>query len=184
MHNATAAPAFIETVARESFSTLVYRAAGVCGWDAAPDVVQEAFLDIWRKREEIQEPRSAMAFTTEFVKRRAMFRCKEAGKRPSMSMETAAPIVFATRTTDPASRYDGPDTELAEIERRAERSWKLAEALAMLSERQRRAVLMHFAEGMSWADIAEELGTTERRISSAGHTGMCKLRAYLGSSLN
>lgn len=62
---------------------------------------------------------------------------------------------------------------------RAEELMRLAEAVRLLPETQRRAVELHHLEGRSLAEIAEALGTTKPAVAGLLHRGLKALRARL-----
>lgn len=54
----------------------------------------------------------------------------------------------------------------------------LQECLQVLSGKQRQVVQMHFEEGMSFGEIAEELGCTPRAVRSLYHRAINRLRKH------
>jgi RNA polymerase sigma-70 factor (ECF subfamily) len=62
---------------------------------------------------------------------------------------------------------------------RNERLLRLAEALAYLPEAQREAVVLHYWQGRSLAEVGEELGRTPAAVAGLLHRGLKQLRGRL-----
>jgi RNA polymerase sigma-70 factor (ECF subfamily) len=62
---------------------------------------------------------------------------------------------------------------------RHEQLLRLAEALAQLPEAQREAVVLHYWQGRSLAEIGEELGRTPAAVAGLLHRGLKQLRGRL-----
>jgi len=56
---------------------------------------------------------------------------------------------------------------------------RLAEALAELTEAQREAVVQHYWQGRSLAEIGEQLGRTPAAVAGLLHRGLKQLRGRL-----
>jgi RNA polymerase sigma-70 factor (ECF subfamily) len=126
----------------------------------AEDVVQETFLELWRRGGEY-DPRRASAETWAVVvgRSRALDRLRSRGS--------------AARAAERAAREPDPPVpsvplELAEARRDRERVGK---ALADLPAEQRRVVELAFFEGLTQSEIAaqtgEPLGTVKTRVRLA-----------------
>jgi RNA polymerase sigma-70 factor, ECF subfamily len=74
-----------------------------------------------------------------------------------------------------AARHSSPSQRAV----RDEEILRLVDALADLSGNQRRAVELHHLQGLSLAQIAEELGTTKPAVAGLLHRGLKALRAML-----
>lgn len=124
----------------------------------AEDVAQDAFAHAWSRWSRVRESPSpaGWVYTTAF---RIMRRRLILHRRP--------PITIAARPVDPTTSSED----------RAD----LLEALRTLSKAQQRAVVLRFYVGMSTADVAERLNTSEGAVRSTVHRGMLRLRAALGS---
>ncbi len=79
---------------------------------------------------------------------------------------------------DPADVPDG--AEASSAERHAQRD-QLVRALATLSPRQRRVVVLRHFEGMSEREVATDLGVSVGTVKSTASRSLTRLRAVLGS---
>jgi RNA polymerase sigma-70 factor (ECF subfamily) len=76
---------------------------------------------------------------------------------------------------DVAAEYSSPSQQA----QRAELAARLAEGLAALPEAQRQAVVLHYWQGASLAEIARELGRTPAAAAGLLKRGLKQLRARL-----
>jgi RNA polymerase sigma-70 factor (ECF subfamily) len=76
-----------------------------------------------------------------------------------------------------AARESSPSRQAG----RAEESLRLARALGLLPEKQRRAVELHHIKGWPLEEIAQELGCTRPAVAGLLHRGLKKLREVLGA---
>lgn len=128
---------------------LSYRLLG--DWHQAEDVAQDTFLRL-RQAAHAYEPQSK--FTTwlyRIVHNLSMDQRRKAWRSPS-SLESVEAQAVAPAQRDPVER-----AELAQLVQRA---------LAGLSERQRRAVILHRYEGLSHEEIAEVTGWSRSAVES------------------
>jgi RNA polymerase sigma-70 factor (ECF subfamily) len=134
--------------------------------DAAEDVVQDAFMRIWRRADRYEAARgAARAWVLRVVRNVAIDRLRTMGAR--MRAETRSQTESAIVTV-----AEAPD----ETASRSERAHMLRQALADLPPEQRRAIEIAYFEGLSHSEIAEResmpLGTVKTRIRD----GVIKLR--------
>lgn len=137
--------------------------------DAAEDVVQDAFLRIWRRADRYEAGRgAARAWVLRVVRNVAIDRLRtmDARMRAETRSQTETALVAVPEAPD-------------ETASRSERSRTLREALADLPAEQRRAIEIAYFEGLSHSEIAERermpLGTVKTRIRD----GVIKLRDKL-----
>lgn len=184
MLNATATPSFVETVARNHRKTLVRYAAVVWNRADAEDAVQDALVSAWEGLQEgdprtPQKPENPVSLMMMITRYRAMSAGQRVQRRREAPMEDTTGPAFASPSGDPAELLDNAveyaadlaDAPLAE----------LAAALATLTDRQRQAVMLRYAHGMKWADVADEMGLSEDSAIERAHLGLAKLRAYFGT---
>jgi RNA polymerase sigma-70 factor (ECF subfamily) len=90
----------------------------------------------------------------------------------------AGPASSAGPGADPAADQSSP----SQAAQRAELAERLAEALAGLPDGPRRALLLHYWQGASLADIARELRRTPAAVAGLLKRGLKQLRARLHES--
>lgn len=166
--------AFDELVERNiaSVHSLAFRFLG----DASmvEDIAQEAFLRVFRNAKNYQ-PRAK--FTT-WLYRIVANLCFNV----SRSRKRGRPISLDAVKEDQASR-DVPDTHLTDPKNQlshAELGEHIAKAVAELPDQQRMAFILHQYQQNSYADIAEEMGTTPTAVKSLLSRGRANLREKLG----
>lgn len=133
----------------------------------AEDVVQEVFLEIWRRAPELEKERGAPgAWITALARSRAVERLR-AKRRPDR--ETPAP--------GNALRAE-PDAPVPSAERRQERD-RVRTALKTLPEEQQRAIELAYFHGLTQTEIAERVGEPLGTIGTRIRLAMEKLAAML-----
>jgi RNA polymerase sigma-70 factor (ECF subfamily) len=130
----------------------------------AEDIVQEAFLRVWRSA---PRWRPQAAFRT-WLYRIVVNLCLNAGRRtPHLPLDAAADA------PDPAPT---PDEQLEA----RERDRRLASAIAALPARQRAAILLTYQEGLGNADVADVLETSTSAVEALLVRARQTLRGALG----
>jgi RNA polymerase sigma-70 factor, ECF subfamily len=140
--------------------------------EEAEDVVQETFLEVWRRAAQFDPGRGgAVAWVVTIARSRAIDRLRARN--------------IAGRTIGSAAEGDGvlmpvsPPSPAAETERRRDER-RVAEALVTLPPAQRRTIELAYFEGLSQSEIAVKtaspLGTVKMRVKLA----MAKLAELLG----
>ena len=140
--------------------------------EEAEDVVQETFLEVWRRSAQFDPGRGgAVAWVVTIARSRAIDRLRArtiAGRTIASASEDADGLLPAP-TPSPA----------AETERRRDER-RVAAALDALPPAQRRTIELAYFEGLSQSEIAAKtaspLGTVKMRVKLA----MAKLAALLG----
>jgi len=148
---------------------LAIRIVGVAG--DAEEVVQEAFLQVWKRAAEYDPARGEPdAWLVTIVRSRAFDRLR--------SRASAERTAVASAQEPPVQASVSP---LEDAERRAERE-RVASALAALPAEQRACLELAYYEGLSHSQIAARtglpLGTVKTRIKLA----VDKLGALLGGT--
>ena len=133
----------------------------------AEDVLQEAFLQVWRRANDF-DPVRGRAFTwlVTIARSRALDRWRSLGSR-SRFVE-ADEQVANDEVIDTA--YDLVKAEEGEIVR---------QALGQLPDEQRRTLLLAYFEGLTQAEIAERLGDPLGTVKTRMRSGLIKLRELL-----
>jgi RNA polymerase sigma-70 factor (ECF subfamily) len=179
-----AAPSDVELVARcangdegalcelyDRFGRAAYALALRTVRDArhAEDVVQEAFLDLWRSAARFDPERSRPAsYLLTFVHRRAVDLVRREQARPQRG----------GGVEDIAER-PGRDDVAGSLVAREQRATVRA-ALADLPDAQRQVLELAYFSGLSQSEIAERLGEPLGTVKSRTHVALSHLRELLG----
>jgi len=136
----------------------------------AEDVVQEAFVEVWKRAKQFDASRGgAAAWVITIARNRAIDRVRAKGSS-ARTIQGAA--------SEPAAPPVPAPLEIAEQRRDRDR---VLEALGQLPAEQRRAVELAYFDGLTQSEIASEtkepLGTVKTRIRLA----MAKLADMLGA---
>jgi RNA polymerase sigma-70 factor, ECF subfamily len=138
---------------------------------AAQDVVQEAFLSLWRTDSYRADKGSLRNFVLGIVRNRAIDVIRKEQRRGSRERSDDAAIASL-------AAVDSTDDEVEQ--RDAERL--LRGALASLSAPQREAVELAFFDGLTQAEIAQRLDTPIGTIKGRIRLGLTKLRADIDAA--
>jgi RNA polymerase sigma-70 factor (ECF subfamily) len=146
---------------------LAYRILG--DGPSAEDVVQEAFLSVWRQAERVDPGRGKL---TSFVLTVVHHKAIDAFRTRRGQMVRQVVI-------DPVDiEKEGPDVSeqvLRSLDRGAVKG-----ALEGLPEEQRRPILMAYFEGLTHVEISEALGLPLGTVKSRLRLGLEKMRVGLG----
>lgn len=136
----------------------------------AEEIVQECFVEVWRRAREFDPRRGgAAAWITTMARNRAIDRLRKRGS--------------SARTIDAAAGEPvaAPRSPLEDVEARLERE-RIGAAMVQLPEEQRRSIELAFFEGRTHQEIAELTGTPLGTIKTRVRLGMEKLAALLRGS--
>lgn len=134
----------------------------------AEDVVQETFLELWRRAAQFDTRKGgAVAWVVTIARSRAIDRMRSSG--------TAARAVegAAREAVPPAQRGPSDDAE-----RRREEA-RVATALAELPVEQRQTIELAYFEGLSQSEIASRMGSPLGTVKMRVKLAMSKLAALL-----
>ena len=138
--------------------------------EEAEDVLQEAFLQVWRRAADFDETRGrAFTWLVTIARSRALDRLRSAGSRARLGEEAAQ-----------ASRDDVGDAAVDAV--KSETGATVRRALAELPEEQRRTLFLAYFEGLTQTEIAARLGDPLGTVKTRMRSGMIKLRELLGQS--
>jgi len=133
----------------------------------AEDVLQEAFLQVWRRARDFDESRGrAFTWLVTIARSRALDRLRASGSRA----RTATEAEQQPRESTGDAAADAVKSEQGEIVR---------QALAELPEEQRRALFMAYFEGLTQSEIAARLGDPLGTVKTRMRSGLIKLRELL-----
>ena len=134
----------------------------------AEDVLQEAFLQVWRRAADFDESRGRVfTWLVTIARSRALDRLRTIGSRAKLADE-----VLAHSPGDEAgdAAKDAVKSEQGTIVRRA---------LAELPEEQRETLLLAYFEGLTQTEIAARLGDPLGTVKTRMRSGLSKLRQLL-----
>jgi RNA polymerase sigma-70 factor (ECF subfamily) len=154
-----------EDLARREERALYRHAARIVGpGPDAEDVVQDAFLSAWRSIRSF-EGTSFRAWLFRIVTNRALDKMRARKRRPELPLEPAEDDELTW--AEPAS----PGPELADMAASREALAAVEEALRLVPDEQRAALLLRDVEGFAYEEIAfmtgVEIGTVKSRIHRA-----------------
>jgi RNA polymerase sigma-70 factor (ECF subfamily) len=139
--------------------------------EEAEDVLQEVFLQVWRRAKDFDEERGRpFTWLITLARSRAIDRIRQLSARQRLADSAAQ------NTPDEASDAvsDTLHSEQREI---------VARALATLPEEQRRTLDLAYFEGLTQSEIAEKLSTPLGTVKTRMRSGMTKLRELLGEQM-
>jgi len=118
----------------------------------AQDVVQESYLALWRRRATLQPTDRIVGFLYKTARNIALTRIRHVVVAARFAAEQGdAPVAGNLSEMSPEVRIDEEECHR-----------RLADALAALPERQRLAIQLRFFEEMSYADVADVVGVSEK----------------------
>jgi RNA polymerase sigma-70 factor (ECF subfamily) len=131
--------------------------------DDVRDLVQQTFLQLHRARHDFRTDRKLRPYLITIALNLKRQHLRTLARRPRM--------------TDLDSVQPAAQTRSAESRDNAH---KLREALAALPAAQRDAIVLHWFEGFSFAEVAEILGIKLSAVKVRAHRGYQRLRERLG----
>jgi RNA polymerase sigma-70 factor (ECF subfamily) len=156
--------AFYERFKSQAFA-LAYRIVG--GREAAEEVMQDAFLSVWRQAETYRPERgAARSWLLSIVHHRAIDHVRSAAAK-----RTAAPLDEAWMK--PA------DTDVFEDAFRSVQRDEIMRALADLSGEQRETIELAYFQGCTFAEIAAVTRAPLGTVKSRARLALAKLRTLL-----
>jgi RNA polymerase sigma-70 factor (ECF subfamily) len=134
----------------------------------AEDVLQEVFLQVWKKASDFDEGRGRpFTWLVTLARSRAIDRLRSLDSRDRVAQDAARETV--EKSSDAVE--DAIRSEEGEVVRRA---------LAEIPEEQRRALQLAYFEGLTQSEIAARLDAPLGTIKTRMRSGMMKLREILG----
>ncbi len=151
---------------------LAYRILGEPG--VAEDVVQEAFLSVWRRASSFQAGRgSARAWLMSIVHNAAIDRRRGRYRREQTDVQL----------DDVAYRLETDTDDMFAVVAEGIAAEQVRAALDELPPEQRQAIEMAYFSGLTHQEIAERTGTPLGTVKSRMRLGLKKLRTLLGEVL-
>jgi RNA polymerase sigma-70 factor (ECF subfamily) len=143
----------------------------------AEDLAQEVFMRVYRNRHNYSPKAKFSTWLFTIANNLALNAIRDRKRRKTLSIEQSESSShgvtsqsFAPPSRGPAPDHQADQTELAEVIRRA---------MGELNERQRMAVVLNKFEDMSYAEIAEVMGLSEKAVKSLLSRARQQLRARL-----
>ncbi len=133
----------------------------------AEDVLQETFLQVWRRAGDFDEARGRVfTWLVTIARSRALDRLRALGSRAKLADEVMA------HSSEPVG-------DAAEDALKSEQGTIVREALAELPEEQRRALFLAYFEGLTQTEISARLGEPLGTVKTRMRSGLMKLRELL-----
>ncbi|MHA6247163.1 RNA polymerase sigma factor [Pontibacter sp. CAU 1760] len=132
------------------------------------DCIQGLFLDMWKNRESLSLPNSTRFYLYAAVKRRL---CKEANKLKNLQLKGQEDLESVLQETS-ANIED----QLIYTQAKAEQKAGLKQGLRLLSDNQRRAILLKFYRNLSFQEISEVMHMSTDNIYKLVSRGILVLR--------
>ena len=135
--------------------------------EEAEDVLQEVFLQVWRRAADFDERRGRpFTWLVTLTRSRAIDRLRQLNSRERLVSSDAEVLAFSV--LDPAQ--DAFRSEQREL---------VAGALAELSEEQRYTLTLAYFEGLTQSEIAARLSSPLGTVKTRMRSGMIRLRELL-----
>ena len=159
-------PAF-ESLFKSNFKGLCYFALKyVKDMDTAREIVQEAFLNLWEKRENMQADRSVQSYITTSVHNRCLNYLRDNKKFNRNMLDLEGLSLFSDKA--PSDRM--VEKELAE---------KIQSALNELPEKCREVFLLSRNENLKYQEIADRLGISIKTVETQMSKALAHMRVRL-----
>lgn len=137
------------------------------------DVLQEAFVQMWKRTRTYDPSRSSLFTWAVMISRHKAIDRLRSRSRQSRLAEAVANEPAEQISSGPASRADS-------ILARSEERERVRAALAQLGDAQREAIDLAFFGGLTQTQISEKLGTPLGTIKARIRRGLLALRDVLG----
>ena len=135
--------------------------------EEAEDVLQEVFLQVWRRAADFDERRGRpFTWLVTLTRSRAIDRLRQLNSRKRLLGSETEVLAFSS--PDPAQ--DAFRSEQRDL---------VADALAELSEEQRHTLTLAYFEGLTQSEIAARLSSPLGTVKTRMRSGMIKLRELL-----
>jgi RNA polymerase sigma-70 factor, ECF subfamily len=139
--------------------------------EEAEDVLQEVFLQIWRRAGDFDEARGqAFTWMVTLARSRAIDRLRVINARRRL---------VASATDEISERVSDSAVNAAESEQRQ----IVSVALAQIPDEQRRTLILAYFEGLTQSEIATRLGAPLGTVKTRMRSGMTKLRELLADKV-
>jgi RNA polymerase sigma-70 factor, ECF subfamily len=135
--------------------------------EEAEDVLQEVFLQVWRKAEDFDESRGRpFTWLVTLARSRGIDRLRTLASRERVAEAGAR---------EPSEEISDAATDAFKSEQRG----LVSDALAKLPDEQKRPIMLAYFEGLTQSEIATSLGAPLGTVKTRMRTGMIRLRELL-----
>jgi RNA polymerase sigma-70 factor (ECF subfamily) len=135
--------------------------------EEAEDVLQEVFLQVWRKAEDFDENRGRpFTWLVTLARSRGIDRLRTLAARERVAEAGAR---------EPSEEISDAATDAFKSEQRG----LVSDALAKLPDEQKRPIMLAYFEGLTQSEIATNLGAPLGTVKTRMRTGMIRLRELL-----
>lgn len=163
-----------------AFADLMIRHSGLVrgvavrtlGTQEAPDACQDVWLRVWLSLDKFRGDSSFKTWLYRVTLNTCLTEHRRASRR--RSEETGEPRHALAGCAD---HWEDPGRALAEGERHRELRLQVLEALSGVREEHRAALVLHHAEGLSYQEVAEELGVPSGTAKGWAHRAKAKVQA-------
>ena len=134
----------------------------------AEDVLQETFLQVWRRAADFDEKRGRpFTWLVTLARSRGIDRLRTLASRERVAQAGAK--------ENPAEEFSDAATDVVRSEQRG----VVNKALAQLPEEQKRTLMLAYFDGLTQSEIAAHLGAPLGTVKTRMRAGMTKLRELL-----
>lgn len=161
-------------VFRLQYPAVVLYAAKILHDDDVEDVVQDVFVELWRRREQITEEKHIHAFLFRAVYTRALNVLKHRSVIHKYSKEYLCIEKKRLEYYNPAHNTTAKYVENMELGRQIE------EAIEELPDKRRQIFIMGYVHGISNKEIAEMMNISVRTVEVQIYKALKYLRVRLG----
>jgi RNA polymerase sigma factor (sigma-70 family) len=161
---------------RESLSALYDRYGGLAYGLAtrtlgqgreAEDVVQEAFLALWRQARRIDPARGLRSYLLTIVHNKAIDQLRRRARRPELALDSLRSLT--------SEGQDPLESAARQIDRK-----RVAQAVSALPAEQRQAVELAYFGGFTISEVARREGVAAGTVKSRLRLALARLRRELG----
>lgn len=135
------------------------------------DYIQDIFMELWEKRDRLPEVRSVRAYLMKILKRKHLKNFNEVSLAQARVAQEPEFVLLDGSTED----------EIIAREEDLTRNATVKQAIQKLTFRQREVIYLKFFQDLSYTEIAEVTGLTQRRIYNIVHESVTLLRTRLFS---
>ena len=137
--------------------------------EEAEDVLQEVFLQVWRRAADFDEKRGRpFTWLVTLARSRAIDRLRALASRERVAQAGAQ---------EESEQISDAATDAIRAEQRS----LVTNALAQLPDEQKRALMLAYFDGLTQSEIAKRLGAPLGTVKTRMRAGMTKLRELLSS---